>query len=234
MKYLFVVLLALLCASVCWGTVSEKINRYGVLDMTEKSDFIAVGTVKLMNAYYTEDVHNGTILTDVLVKIDQLIKGKPNVGSNHVKFAIEGGEAYVAKEDKVLGLDVYPKVEFEIGESVLLFLRIADNEGYFQNWPYGRLHVHMWTYGKKAITTDNKVSFRYEHDSKAKPTVIPLDLTKVLIKSYLKDKNATKPIENEIKALVRNSTSEHYFELASKSVSSLKKKTRSILDKEVK
>ena len=231
MKYVFVVLLALLCVSVCEGSMSEQIKKYGVLDMTEESDFIAVGTVELMNAYYTEEVRSGgIILTDVLFKIQKLIKGKPNVGANHVKFAIAGGTAYVPKKDKVMSLTVNPYVEFEIGERVLLFLRIADTDGYHGNWPYGRLHVHTWTYGKKRIH-DNKVQFLYEKDSKAKQTVIPLDLTRVLMQSYLKDKNATKPIENEIKALVRNSTAEHSVELSSKSASALEKKAKAILKK---
>ncbi len=235
MKYVFVVLVVLLCAGIIEGAgmTSEEIGWHGVLDMTDKSDIIVVGTIELMNAYYTEEVGNGTILTDVLVRIDQLIKGKPNVGTNHVKFAIRGGTAYIPKHEQVRSLTMLPNVEFDIGESVLLFLRVGDSVDY-QDWPHGRLCVHMEVFGKRPIQ-NNKVQFLYESESKAKRTIIPLDLTKVLIQSYLTDNNASKAIENEIKGLVgRSSRTEHSIVLPSASATELKRKADKILKKEEK
>lgn len=92
------------CSIMEANLTPEEIAWHGLLDMTDKSDFIAVGTVELMTAQFREKVlsgHTDFIMTDVLVKIDHLIKGKPNVGKHRIKFAIEGGTAYVAKSDKI-------------------------------------------------------------------------------------------------------------------------------------
>lgn len=150
MKYVFAALMVLLCAPFADGK--------GVLKMTEKSDIIVVGTVELKNSYYTTDVSNGVILTDVLVRINQLIKGQPNTGKNHVKFAIEGGTAYVPSKDEVLSTTVFPQATFDIGENVLLFLRAGKADGYRKGWPHGRLYVLYWREGKKTVALQLSVA----------------------------------------------------------------------------
>lgn len=227
----FVALLVFLCVGM---SEAREVSMFGMLDMTEKSDIVAVCTVELMNSYWAEDIHNGTIMTDVLVRVDELIKGQPTLGTSHVKFAIEGGTAYIPKKNKVLSLDVHPQPEFEIGERALLFLRVGAADSYYKNFPHGRLHVYMWEIGKKDIN-DAGIAFGYEYESKVKQAYIPLDLTKVLIKSYLKDKDAAKRIENEIKGLVTKSSREvRSVELPATTASGLKDKAKSILKKEKK
>ncbi|MDE0184594.1 MAG: hypothetical protein OXP71_03940 [Candidatus Poribacteria bacterium] len=245
MKCVFVVLLALLCARVCWGErqpysftglTPEEIAWHGALDMADKSDFIAVGTVVLMSAKYYENIlpHNTDfVMTDVLVKISDLIKGKPNVGKDHIKFAIHGGSAYVPSLGRVLTQALLQEVKFAVGEKVLLFLANNTNEGesYYANYPHGRHRVHMMTFGKRLVK-DGKVSFNYNKDAVAKPVQMPLELATSLLKSYLKDANATLPLENEIKTLVRESDGKAI--VSKKLADELKKKSDKIIRKEKK
>lgn len=78
------------------------------------------------------------------------------------------------------------------------------------------------------------MGFHYEKSNKLKHTVIPLEMTKTLIKSYLKDKEAAKVIENEMKALLQNKTTERGFMISDTEADSLKVKAQAILDKEKK
>lgn len=207
----------------------EEIAWHGLLDMTDKSDFIAVGTVELMTSKFRENVisvGSDFIMTDVLVKIEQLIKGQPNVGKHRIKFAIHGGTAYVAKEDSVKTHTTKPNVTFEIGEKVLLFLRNTNDETYYQNFPHGRHRVHMWEFGKRLVKND-KVTFKYE--KKAKTTIIPLGLATVLVRSYLKDKDSTIALEDEIKTVVRNSSDDRVVQLSSDLITRLKNGSKAII-----
>lgn len=227
MKCVFVVLMALLYVVI--SADAREVSMFGMLDMTKNSDIVALCTVELMNSYYADNIHNGKIMTDVLVRVDELIKGKPTLGTRHVRFAIEGGTAYIPKENRVLSLTVMPQPKFEIGETALLFLRVGAADSYYKNFPHGRLHVYMWEVGKKAID-ESGIAFGYEYESKVKRAYIPLDLTKVLIQSYLKDKDGAKAIENEIKVFVANSSREmRSVELPTTKVSGLKEKAKNII-----
>lgn len=196
MKWIFVLLGVLMCFSSAYadklpyslnGLTVEELSRHNALDMVDKSDVVVVGTVELMTSKLTTK----TILTEVLVRVSDFVKGKPNVGKNHVKFFIFGGTAYDPELGEVVTLERIKGVKFEIGEKVLLFLGEDDDN---------ELHVHMGKFGKRPIK-DGKVMFAYGTPGAAKKLEMPLDLAKALGKAYQEDKNATIAIENEIKAL---------------------------------
>lgn len=196
MKWVFVLLGVLVCASGIYaenlryslnGLTEEELGWHNALDMVDKSDVIVVGTVQLMTSKLTTK----TILTEVLVRVSDFVKGKPNVGNNHVKFFIVGGTAYDPELGEVIRIEEVGGVEFEIGEKALLFLGKDDDDD---------LYVHMGKFGKRPIK-DGKVMFAYGTPGAAKKLEMPLDLAKALGKAYQEDKNATIAIENEIKAL---------------------------------
>ena len=202
MKYVFVVLLALLCARVCWGErqpcsfdslTPEEISWHGMLDMADKSDFIAVGT-------------------------------------KHIKFAIHGGSVYVPSLDRVLTQRLAQEVKSAVGEEVLLFLCNNTDEGteYFKKSPHGRHRVHMMTFGKRLIQ-DGKASFKYRKDTAAKSVEVPLELATTLNKSYLKDETPTLPLENEIKTVVQHSVGKAV--LSAKISKELKKKSDKVINR---
>lgn len=229
MKHIFAVLLLVLFAGMADARTPAS---YGLLDMTEKSDIVVHGTVETMTSYYDANVRNGKIMTDIIVRANQFVKGQATLGRNHVRFAIKGGTAYVPKQDKVMTYRIFPSAKFAIGEEVLLFLRVGTADGYYKDFPHGRLHLHMNEVGKKTIG-NSAVVFGYEFESKVKRTHIPLDLTKLLVQSYVKDKNGAKAIENEIKGLVTASSRDEFaFTLPTVSVNKFKKNADKIIKKE--
>ena len=212
MKYVFVVLLVFLWASVARGEklpysvnglTSEELEWHGALDMVDKCDVVVIGTVELMTAQKRLKVIDNKydfIMTDVLVRVSEFIKGSANAGTNYVKFAIHGGSVYDSELGEVIHQELVQEVEFEIGEKVMLFLRNKDDDPYYSNFPHGRHRIHMLTFGKRPII-NGKVTFAYENAGAAKTSDLPLDLLKALGKAYQEDKDATIALENEIKAL---------------------------------
>ncbi len=233
MKYVFVALLVVLCAVMAYGATEQPdLDDYSLLKCIDKSEVVFVGTVQLLS-YHARDniVYDGgsMLTTDVLVRVDTLIKGTPNTGSRYVKFMIQGGTAFIPSENEVLTLDVSSEPSFEVGEKVMLFMTtsIAEDD-YYTNYLYDRLHVILYKYGKRAVS-DEKTNFAYKRDSDSVvPVEMPLDLTVELAKAAVANKDAVVPLENQIKALARGATSPK-IELSSTLVTQLKSSARTII-----
>ena len=218
--YVFAVVMFVLFAFAVNAEMGQQdLDDFSLLKCIDKSEFIAVGTVALKT--YVSD-GGGMVTTDVLVRIDTLIKGTPNFGSKHVKFMIQGGTAFQPAHNEVLTLDVSTEPEFDEGEKVMLFMTtdITDNN-YYKNYRYKRLHVILMKYGKRAIK-DDKMEFYYKRSNeRLMPVEMPLDLTVELAKAAVANKDAVIPLENQIKALARGATTQK-IELSSTLVTQLK------------
>ena len=231
--YVFAVVMFVLFAfAVNAEEVQQDLDNYSLLKCIDKSEFIAVGTVKL-KTYHARDniVYDGgsMLTTDVLVRIDTLIKGSPNTGTQYVKFMIQGGTTFVPEHNEVLTLDVSTEPSFEVGEKVMLFMTtdITDN-AYYTNYLYNRRHVILMKYGKRTIK-DDKMPFLYKrNDDRLMPVEMPLDLTVELAKAAVANKDAVIPLENQIKALARGATTQK-IELSSTLVTQLKASAKTII-----
>ena len=175
--------------SFSYHVPAELKKKYSVTYDMERSKIVVVGKVsKLdykMRAGWT---------TDVTIEIDELIKGEPNLGENQVIFMVEGG----------MNLRVGGQPEFEIGEEVMVFLK--DNpepDSYYRNYPHGRISIVEYYMGKRKIK-DGKVYFLYP---RAKDSLIavwfPLELAIAYSKAVVKDEDAMKPFEDEIRTMAR-------------------------------
>ena len=70
MKYVFVALLALLCAGVCEGSVYyEPSDDWALLNCVEESALVVSGTVMTLTGFYHANIQGGAITTEVLVRI---------------------------------------------------------------------------------------------------------------------------------------------------------------------
>ena len=79
--------------------------------LIQGSTLAVVGTVEEMNYVYRPEIRC-KITTDIVVKIDNLIKGKPNAGHRYVDFMIRGGKG------KHGGLRISTQPKFQLGEKV--------------------------------------------------------------------------------------------------------------------
>ncbi len=189
-------------SSYDWG-VSED---YTLLNMIEESDIAVIGTVAVMTGVYRQDFwfpgHNA-ITTDVVINVETMIKGEPNLGDTNVIFTIVGGTAYIAGEG-VMEYKVTNDIEFEVGERVMLFLSTRLPENYEGNQPYDGLHLMQAYYGKRLIK-DSMIRVWYKKDDDNLTTMkLSLDLAKTLGQAFMVDKDATRLLENQIKAIAKN------------------------------
>ena len=179
---------------------SEFIKRLSLLKMVDHGHIVFIGTV-VHKEYVTRPVIH--ITTDITMRVDTFIKGKPNLGDNHVKFMIQGGRFYSTRTGGLLTKVVSTLPEFEIGEQALLFLALPeerDNNAY-AHYTYGGLHVMYSMLGKVPIVEDNVFFLYLRAEDSPIPVKMPLDLAVNMAKASLKDKDATVLLEDEIKAL---------------------------------
>lgn len=203
MKYLFVLLLALLCASMADGHLDySEVDDFSLSSCVEDSEVVVIGTVSTLNSVWRENTTargHGAIVTEVVVSVSDFIKGTGNLGPDHVKFIVLGGIAFVPSENAVMRYDVHPEPKFKLNEKVLLFLDNDSDDPGFVNYPYGKTRVHYSEYGKKLVV-DDKVHFVYPKDGEPAGLGLDLDLAKNLGKACVADKDAALLIENRIKS----------------------------------
>lgn len=174
--------------------------KYSMLNCVEESDVVAVGRVELLTGVYRKNlIRTGQhlITTDVLIRVETLIKGETNSGPRHIKMMILGGTAYIPEDDEVISLSVTPQPKFKAGERVMLFIKNNTEDKWFRNYPHGRYRLYLFDYGKRLVK-DDQVDFRYTNNVK-----MPIELAINLSKAYLEDKAAALLLENDIKTASR-------------------------------
>ncbi len=229
---LIVVLAMAVAASTSFGDYGyyDDLSVYSLLKSIDNSSVVATGTVALLTGAYRQNLTGAgkhAICTDVLIRVDTMIKGTPNFGTNHIKFAVRGGTAYVPAKDEVMTMWVSTQAKFEAGEKVLIMLTNDPNTTFYANYPYGRSRLIYDDYGKRLIK-DDKVKFLYEKDSQVKPMELSIELATNLGKAFLENKEEAIQLEDQIKALARDGTSNT---LSSTLTNSLNTSAKQILDR---
>lgn len=200
MKYVFVVLLI---AAFVWTPADAArpapgdASKYTLLKSVEKSDVVAIGRVVSLTGVYRQNMppaNSAMITTDVLIRVEHLIKGQTNFGSKHIKLMLLGGTAYVPEEDEVMTLEVRPNPQFDVGEQVMLFINNGSNSKYYRRFPHNRYRLYKFDYGKRLIE-DDKIEMRYPGNT----IKMPVDLAKELSKAFLVNKKSALRLEQEIK-----------------------------------
>lgn len=207
-KFVVSLLFVLLCSSVLAGTYktdTEALQKHSLLNLVDESTLVVVGTVQHKNYVYREGVlpdGSDSITTDIIVRVGTMIKGTPNFGENYVKFMIRGGVYFSEREGTLMRLSPSSQPTFEVGEQVMLFVATPTSpDSYHRNYPHGGLHLIYTKRGKKTVA-DNAVRFTYVRAENSGIAVkFPLALAVNLAKASVRDKDATIPLENQIKAL---------------------------------
>ena len=231
MKYLFVALLALLIATTATAIYNdyEVSDDFTLLNMIEESDITAIGTVALVTGVYRPNYweQGGMIANDIVIRVETMIKGTPNLDSNHIIFSELGGTAYIPGKG-VVTISTSAETPFKVGEKIMVFLaRKRSNR-----LPHHGLQLMQLSYGKRLVE-DSKVDLWYKQNDETLTTVkLPLELAKQLGKAFLRDKAATRLLENRIKAAAKTPTASG--ELAASLRSTLKDSARQIIEKEKK
>ena len=208
MRVLSVVLLCcVMCLSEVYGLTDEAKEYqegFALTTAVERSDLIVVGSVTEKEFVWRDNIESGPT-TDITVAVHEIIKGTPNAGKNTVKFMIQGGKGVNPHTGEHRSLWVSHEVECEIGEKALFFFYYAyDDISYYGDYPHDGVQVYYGEYGKRLIK-NNTVWFLLLGVKEPKGVALPVDLAVLLCKATVIDKEAAVMLENEIKAVMRQS-----------------------------
>lgn len=208
----------------------DDLSDYSLLKSVENSQIVAIGRVVLLTGKWRSGIlpnGGGAICTDVMVRVETMIKGKPNSGKKHIKFIVQGGTAYIPSEDEVSSLWVSTQATFEVGERIMVLLTNNRTQPYYANYPYDRHRLIYTKYGKRPIE-NNEVKFLYEKNNGLKTMHLPVELATDLAKAYLKDKSSALSIENQIKSIARTDENR----LSTAITNQIKTSSKTIIDRE--
>ena len=189
--------------------VSPETRPVGHLDLTTLttlSDIVVYGEVESTESVWRQRLVSHRT-TDVTIRINQLLKGEPNLGDDRVVFMIIGGR----------GLEVSHQPTFEVGEMVLLFIYKDTNPKTPENrrYPYGGLSVGSKL--RKRKVEDNQVSIPYTTykavnaangtrivEDFDKPIHLPRDLVQKMVKAVILDSKRVLSAEEKIRVFAKD------------------------------
>ena len=202
MKRLFVVLLglALLLPVISDASIAKYKKDFDIANVVESSKLIVVGRVTSTDFVYRQGLGS---TTDITVEVEDMIKGDANDGQNQVKFMIRGGSGVNPVTGQAVRSRVSDTPKFSVNDKVMVML--SKNQNPALTLPHSNYFMFQGRYGKRLIK-DNKVQLRYTLDGESKMFNLPIDLVKKIGKAANKDKSATVPIENSLKARLRTAT----------------------------
>lgn len=200
------------------------VERFGLFNMTDECVFVAVGRVDLLVGVYRDKLHfdeydktwRGMMCTDVYFRIEDLVKGEPNLGKRYRRFIYEGGTGYSPKHDEVYSMSTSVERGYEVGQRLFLFLtNKSGGSGYRAGWPYDGCYAYFGAYRKVGNQTlegdDPTVRFTYPRADDTRHSYrIPIEIAVNLAKAYVADKEAAIPLEDLIKAKARMSVKGEY------------------------
>ena len=212
----------------------EYNEGFAISKTVELCKVVAIGRVTQIESVWRDNIEIKHT-TDITVTVDRMIKGSPNVGSNKVRFMIEGGTCTNPVTGRTNKRSVSGVPKFEIGEKVLLFLFQADaDDPYYENFPYDRLYPYRESYGKALIRDDSILRMYLLSETNPldmKMVKMPLDLAVNICEAAKKDVAETVKLEEEIKVDLRNND-QKFVILTESRIKSLKDKVKVIKDKE--
>ena len=189
---------------LCFPVVSDALSLakyepgFSIAQVVDDSDLVLLGQVIAVQ-------FTGNFTTDITVKVDELIKGTPNAGTNRVKFTIRGGVGTSPITGRKSILHVSGTPEFATGEEVLFFFQNKRPES---TDPH-KLRLFYVNYGKRVVK-DSQVGLWYTLDNGQEKSIrMPVDLAVQLGKAAHKDKDATNRLEGRIRTAIQMQLGSH-------------------------
>lgn len=129
MKHFAALLIVIFCGflpsqSECSTALFEP--GYQITTLVEHSHLVVVGTVASMEFVFREAVPP-QYTTDIVIHIEEVVKGTPNYGEGGVKFMIPSGTGFNPNDGEVGTGWTEGCPEFRLNERVLLFLGKSKN-----------------------------------------------------------------------------------------------------------
>ena len=227
------ILFGLYLSNASASDVENKVG-FGIAKSVENSDSVVRGTVTNLESVWCEREYDSNCTTEVIITVEDLIKGTPNEGDNKIKFMVEGGRC-LDPDGEWLHSSVSYEPEFKIGEEVLVFLA-EDSGRYCDNYPDNKLVVWHGSYGKRTITEQTEdldwIYLVSETDVLVvKDISLPLDLSIDMCKAAVKDMKAMVELEEGIKDEIRDNP-DSVVDVSETLLENLKRDVKAVLEKE--
>lgn len=237
---LFLMLLFSPCLSN--ALMTEFAPGYQIATLVQNSDLVVIGRVTNTQFVYRDNIAPN-FTTDITLAVETLIKGEPNAGENTVKFMIRGGRGVNPNTGRELIVEAQHSPKFKMNERVLVFLKISTRPEL--DYPYGRYYIYRGIIGKRTIA-DDKLSMPYtvvvnilNRETGATEAIrvkkfidLPVELVVDLGKASVKDFEAIRPLEDDIKNVVLATPQGDKPELNKETLNRLKTEAKSVLDED--
>ena len=227
MRFLSIVLLYCLLylpvLQVSDAAVAGYNKDFNIVNVVKTCNIIAVGEVVSVDFVYRANIRPN-FTTDVTILVEEMIKGKPNVGKHHIKFMLRGGTGVDPNTNEVVVTIDSDTPKFTVGERVMVLLLKNTR---VNSKPHGGYFLFQGKYGKRRIV-DNKTKLRYDLDNKKKLLNLPIDLIIQIGRAAAKDKEAAELIENDLKMQLKKSSGSEVV-LSKSLVDGLKLRSRRII-----
>lgn len=183
--------LLVLCLPRASGIMLKYEKGYSITNFVEDSDLVVYGWV--VEKEFVSRPPNGCT-TDITIEVIETIKGTPNSGADRVRLMIAGGEC-----GGYLSSIVEDTPEFKLGEGGLFFLK-KDTQPWL-HIPHGGYSIFRAGEGKLPIIGGGQVLIWYTLDNDVEKSInLPVDLVIQIAKAAAKNPQATRQLEEDIKA----------------------------------
>lgn len=186
--FIFTLLLFVLCVVVSTSclTMAPYEKGYSITNVVEDSDLVVYGEV-----VEKEYVLREGVVTDITIEVKETIKGEPNAAADRVEFTLPGGEFINPKTGESVVSRMAGDPEFELKERVLLFLVKEPHSEY----AIFRVNEGKW------LVKGGEVPIWYTLGHNTDKVIhLPIDVVIQIGKAAVKDPQATRQLEEEIKA----------------------------------
>lgn len=199
------VVMCVFCLPRAYGLSMAPYEKgFSIANVVDDSDLVVYGKVVKKQFEFRENFGR---TTDITIDVKEMIKGTPNAGEDHVKFMIDGGTGTNPNTGRTLTKEVTGTPEFELNETVLLFL--VKSRQSKRRLPHGGYYIFYVFYGKRPVN-NGKVLLWYTLDNDGVGVIdLPVDLVIQIAKAADKDFEAASRLENDIRAqiiFIRNLT----------------------------
>ena len=201
-RFFVPIALLLFCvSSVCAGSIAggrDAWPKYTLLGLLADCDLVVTGKVWRMTPVFRR-----TITTDVMLDVEEIIKGKPNGENRDVVFTQIGGKGIDPETGEGVHMHMSPQADFEIGERVMLFLQRKDDTTGLP-YPEGGYYVPHGGMGKWPIKRGKTRMLYpvYDDPDDAKLVGVPIALAVRLAKAWMKDREAAHVLDDRIRSQV--------------------------------
>ena len=129
-KVFFATLLFCLVVNAQKGFCIILAKDYTLVNQTKKAVLVVAGEVS--DIQYVQP-NSRYIYTDVTITVSKVLKGKPNIDKDTVRFRIEGGIGISPFNGRVIGSSLSDVPTFKVGQKLILFLQ---KRTWGEGWPF--------------------------------------------------------------------------------------------------